>query len=278
MGPCLGTVQASSARARRPAHGAVPRRRRAPTRRSAGTTDPASPTTSARPAPTLWGYSRSRFVRGRRWDHRCRRSPASRPFVDRWPHLCARTASAPAKGPGRGTPSGAALAGRRIRGAAARRACCGPASSRGSESMHLGLLERPRTDERGTPVASAAEAPTVRTREELRRRIYGPPAESSAPSGGNSSRPVADLDEHDLVELLARGVGRSITADGLEWLLRLHHPGAAPPAPADESPAPALPRADVADPDGSPVSIRPASRRRPSGAPTRRSARRAAGA
>ena len=145
--------------------------------------------------------------------------------------------------------------------------------------MHLGILERPRADDRGAPAASAAEAPTVPAREELRRRIYGPPAESSAPSEGSPRRQAADLDEHDLVELLSRGVGRSITADGLEWLLRLHHPGAATPVPAVESPPPALPRADAADPTSTPVPIRPSSRRRPSGAPrARRPARRAAGA
>ena len=58
-------------------------------------------------------------------------------------------------------------------------------------------------------------------REELLRRIRGqdgPPA----PSYDVDARPAPTADDDQLGALLARGVGRTITADGLEWLLHRH--------------------------------------------------------
>ena len=89
--------------------------------------------------------------------------------------------------------------------------------------MRLNLTEMPRLRGRSDPFAADAPPSADHRREELLRRIRG----EARPATDRLSAPAADVgtrrapapSDRPLGDLLARGVGRTITADGLEWLL-----------------------------------------------------------
>ena len=145
--------------------------------------------------------------------------------------------------------------------------------------MRLGLLELPRVHGRGVTPPPGVDPPTDRAREEMLRRIRWPRAEANALLPDPPARRAVDRDESELGEVLARGVGRSITSDGLQWLLQRHQPGTATAVAAlQPDPSPSL-RPEALDPVGGPSPTTRVSRPRPSGGSRpRRSARHAAGA
>ncbi len=151
--------------------------------------------------------------------------------------------------------------------------------------MRLGLLELPRAHGRGVAPLPGVDPSTDRAREEMLRRLRGPRAEADALPPDAPAWRAADGDESELGEVLARGVGRSITSDGLQWLLQRHQPGAATPVAALQLDPPPSVRPEVLDALGDPSPAPRASSPRPSGRPRprprprpRRSARHAAGA
>ena len=89
--------------------------------------------------------------------------------------------------------------------------------------MRLNLTEMPRLRGRSDPFAADAPPSADHRREELLRRIRG----EARPATDRLGAPAADVgtrrapapSDRPLGDLLARGVGRTITADGLEWLL-----------------------------------------------------------
>jgi hypothetical protein len=108
--------------------------------------------------------------------------------------------------------------------------------------LRLGAAE-PR-DGRGnsSTLAPGAELSTEDSLERLMRRIRRPRAEPEALPPIPTVRETTELAGRDLIESLGRGVGRSITPAGLEWLLRRQAtsrmaPAAAPPVPPS-SPGP----------------------------------------
>ncbi len=145
--------------------------------------------------------------------------------------------------------------------------------------MRVGLLELPRVHGRGVTPSPGADPPTDRAREAMLRRIRGPWAAADALPADAPARRAPDRDESELGEVLARGVGRSITPDGLQWLLQRHQPGTTTPVAALQPDLPPSQRAEVLDHVGGPSPTPRAGRPRSSRAPRpHRSARRAAGA
>ena len=145
--------------------------------------------------------------------------------------------------------------------------------------MRLGLLELPRVQGRGVTPAPGADPPTDRAREEILRRIRGPRAGADALPPDAPPRRAVDGDGSELGEVLARGVGRSITPDGLQWLLQRHQPGTTTPVAALQPDPPPSLRAEVLDHVGGQSPTPRAGRPRSSGGSRpRRSARHAAGA
>ena len=145
--------------------------------------------------------------------------------------------------------------------------------------MRLGLLELPRVLGRGVAPSPGVDALTDHTRDEMLRRIRGPRAESNALPPDAPPRRAVDGDESELDEVLARGVGHSITPDGLQWLLQRHQPGTTTPVAALQPDPPPSLRPSALDRGGGPSPTTRASRPRSSGGSRpRRSARHAAGA
>ena len=112
--------------------------------------------------------------------------------------------------------------------------------------LRLGAAE-PR-DGRGnsSTLAPGAELSTEDSLERLMRRIRRPRAEPEALPPIPTVRESTELAGRDLIESLGRGVGRSITPAGLEWLLRRQATG--PVAPAAAHPVP--PSSPGPDPSG----------------------------
>ncbi len=93
--------------------------------------------------------------------------------------------------------------------------------------------------------------PSERSPSEVIGQISARRAEKEAVPSGSPAWQAADLDEHDLVEALARAVGRNITPDGLEWLIRRQQPGVATAVASPTPPVPTSPSPDALDPNNS---------------------------
>jgi hypothetical protein len=114
--------------------------------------------------------------------------------------------------------------------------------------MHLGLVQLARAGRQGTTPRDV-DLSGPRTREELYRRVHAAWPEPETLPPGTPTSAAIEVDGVELGEMLARGVGRSITAEGLEWLLRrpqareggaqpLQSPSHPPVAAASPSPPP----------------------------------------
>jgi len=98
-------------------------------------------------------------------------------------------------------------------------------------------LGEPRGNRRGRSIpAMGADLPAEEPGERIRRRIQMLRAEPDARPSPSPAAQTADLAGRDEVDSLARGVGRSITPDGLEWLLRRHPANPVTPAAALRAP------------------------------------------
>lgn len=104
--------------------------------------------------------------------------------------------------------------------------------------MHLGLVQLARAGRRGATSRDSVDLPGPRTREELWRRVHVAWPEPETLPPGTPTSAAIEVDGVELGEMLARGVGRSITAEGLEWLLRRPQPreGAAQPLQSPSHP------------------------------------------
>jgi hypothetical protein len=129
--------------------------------------------------------------------------------------------------------------------------------------LRLSIAEPRGGPRSGSMPAAGTELPTEDASEEPMRRIRRPRAEPDALASNVPARRTADLAGRDLVESLARGVGGSITPDGLEWLLRRHHPSPVTPAAALQVPPPPSPGSEAFEPASGPSPTVPASRPRP---------------
>lgn len=120
--------------------------------------------------------------------------------------------------------------------------------------LRLGAVQ-PR-DGRGnsSTLAPGAELSTEDLLESLMRRIRRPRAEPEAPPPSPTARESTELAGRDLIESLGRGVGRSITPAGLEWLLRRQATDPVVPAAA----LPVAPSPPGSDPFGPASSQSPA--------------------
>jgi hypothetical protein len=99
------------------------------------------------------------------------------------------------------------------------------------------------------------ESPDGRPREsppdDMIRQIRAQDADQNMLASADPEWGATNRDERDLVESLARGVGRNITPDGYEWLIRRRHPGVAAAATSLAPPTPTGPGPDRHLPDSS---------------------------
>jgi hypothetical protein len=93
----------------------------------------------------------------------------------------------------------------------------------------LGLAQLPAGHESGSTLPPAAEPPSHLSRDESMRQFRERRSDESELASGAPARQGADH-ERGVVESLARGARRSITPDGLEWLLRRYQPSPVTPA------------------------------------------------
>lgn len=85
-------------------------------------------------------------------------------------------------------------------------------------------------------------------------------AEQDALPPGSPAWPVGDLDQGDLAASLAGGVGKTITPDGFDWLIRRSHTGEAPAAALLTALTPTGLSPDASHTSSGPSATHPASR------------------